>query len=222
MTGLAEALALREREELVRRDREHESLTTIFVMEDAVDRLEVPPSVPFRRPCLRKTFERRAVAYLHRRAFDHDVETSVPGVAASEQRDARVLAQVDGLLFVGTSREVDDAVQPHGDERCGVRTAVGAHRREPEQLGAFECATGVVPPSGDRVRIAESWVQGRSRFGHRSVSLLYSSTPAPPPLRSTPRASPFELFQIGWPIPSRLPSLSRNHAARSPEAPEDG
>jgi hypothetical protein len=28
--------------------------------------------------------------------------------------------------------------------------------------------------------------------------------------------------RTGWPMPSRFPSLSRNHAARSPEAPDDG
>src|SRR5487761_1408014 len=198
--GVAE-VALGEREDLGGRYREHQDrLNAIWVVEAPAAHLVLPSSVPLRGPRLSEALEQVIVGELDGVTLDDDVQPCVPVVAASRQDHVRVAAQVDGLLLGSAGAEADGAVEPHGDERGHVRSAVGPDRGDPEQLRRFERPAGLIPPGGNGIRGAEPRVEFSYWRAHRRTP---SDSYRPGDLVVSRMASPL-------PVPARSCRLPRS------------
>src|SRR6266496_2873572 len=130
-----------------------------LVPEAAVVHLVVPAPVPLRRPRLCETFEDALVHHLNGLALDHDVEPSLPLVAAGRQDHVLVGSQVHGLLLAGAGGEIDRVIEPDSDQWRDMRSTVGPDGRDPKQLGVLERAASLFPVGRDCVLVAESRVE---------------------------------------------------------------
>ena len=80
-----------------------------------------------------------------RDAFDRDVQTALPGIAAGGQDDVLVPPQIDRLLLLAPGAEMQRVVEPDRDEGADIRSTVGTDGGDPEQLGGVKLAAGSVP-----------------------------------------------------------------------------
>jgi hypothetical protein len=162
---VAERVALGEGEDSRRLYREDFTLgSRIGVPEAAVVHRELPPPVPFALPSLRQSGEYFWVRDLHRIAFNRHVNATTPLVAAGDEDNVRIGAQIEELLLRGASREVERTVDPHRDQRRDMRAFVSPYCADPEQFRGFEQFAGLLPTDGDRRRVAEARIKG----GHRA------------------------------------------------------
>ena len=132
---------------------------TRFVPEGAVAHLVLPVAVVLRLLHCGKRARRRFIGGLLGPSLDDYVKAGLPAVVAGCERALVIGAEVDGLLLAGTGAEVERAIAPHRRKRRDVRTPVGAHRRDPEQLGRFEDVHDVRPGRRPRAGGAEAGVE---------------------------------------------------------------
>src|ERR1700728_1217633 len=152
------------------RDREHRCLApAVGVAEVAAASDPLPPPVPLCGERGGDPAEHGIVGHLYRVTFHDDVQAAVPPVAAGGEHHVGVGAQVDELLLVGTGGKPDGSLRPGGDDWGDVRPAVGAHGRDPEQLGPLQRSAGLLPPDGGRGRGAVSLVELGDRGRHRHL-----------------------------------------------------
>ena len=98
---------------------------------------------------------------------------SRPRVVAGGQRDLRVVLEVARLLLLEAGAEVHRLVVKDADQRRHVRPAVGAHGREPVQLGLLERARDLGPGRRAGLGVAEAAVELGGWLGlHRRGCLL--------------------------------------------------
>jgi len=127
-------------------DHKDECRDAFSMMKSAIAHLVLPLSIPFRGPRPGETLESVIIVRdLDGVAFNHDVDSLVPLVAAGEQDDVWVVFQVDGLLIGCAGAKMDSAVKPNRNKRRYVRSAIGQHRTDPEHLRRFEYVTGRFP-----------------------------------------------------------------------------
>ena len=128
VTGVGEA-ALAEGQDPFGPDREHQDLVmvgVVGVLEARVGDDVVPSPVPLRCPHRGHSLEPIAVLESFGLAFDHDVEPLVPVIAAGQENDPAVGAEVDLLLLTHPSTEMKCSFRPHRNQGwCadGRRTA---------------------------------------------------------------------------------------------------
>ena len=116
MSGVAEA-ALGEGKDFRWAHSEHERCPGVVSKAILTD-LVLPSAVPLLRPGRGEPVELLRVGDAGRLALDDHVETALPFVGASGQRDVRVAGEVARLLLVGACGEVQRVVEPDGDERA--------------------------------------------------------------------------------------------------------
>jgi hypothetical protein len=140
------------------------------VREAALAGAEGPPPVPLSLPRRGERGQLVAVGDLLGAPFDDNVDAGVPRVRSRGQSDVRVGREVERLLLLGAGAEVQRAVVPDGDQWRDVRAAIGAHGRDPEQLGLRDPRSGLVPREGGRARFGEALIEVRAWLAHVSES----------------------------------------------------
>src|ERR1051325_327997 len=88
--------------------------------------LILPAPIPLRRPYGGQVLQGGFVGDLDGNTLHHHVLTSVPAVAPGHENHVRVVLQVHDLLLTRTCSEMDRSVEPDGNQRTHVRTAVTA------------------------------------------------------------------------------------------------
>jgi len=128
-----------EGENLLRSDLEDEHFAVedffAIAMMKAVDADGViPTTVPLVRPRFGDANEFLLGFHSVRHAFDHDVETLIPIVAARGEGHVIVVRQIHALLFFGSGSEEQGVIDPHGNERRDVGSPVSTDRGNPKEL----------------------------------------------------------------------------------------
>src|SRR5215217_1680923 len=184
-TRRRERVASSEREDLYRCDPEHEGqraarlrrgVRAAGLPEGVLRHLEPPRVLPLEP--LGDGSQRALVRDALGRALDDDVESVPERVAAGRHHAVRVRAEVALLALAPAGCEVQRAVEPGPDQRGGVRSTVGTHGREPEDLGGLERLVDLGPTRRRRTRAAEGRVElARRVLEHASPPLLSAIGP---------------------------------------------